>query len=37
MVLQPFLSEMDIPKKDDDKPDTSYLAPDCFHFSSTHR
>jgi len=29
---QPFLAEIEIPQKDG-KPDTSYFAPDCFHFS----
>jgi phospholipase B1 len=33
VVLQPFLEDTKIPVRSDGKPDTSYLAPDCFHFS----
>jgi phospholipase B1 len=32
VVYQPFLAEIQIPMKDG-KPDLSYFAPDCFHFS----
>jgi len=31
--LQPFLSELVLPVGSDGKPDRSYFAPDCFHFS----
>jgi len=31
--FQPFLVEVQIPTGPDGKPDTSYFAPDCFHFS----
>jgi len=30
--LQPFFAELDLPMKDG-KPDKTYFAPDCFHFS----
>jgi len=33
VVYQPFLSQTVIPTKPDGKPDLTYLAPDCFHFS----
>jgi len=32
VALQPFLAELELPMKDG-KPDKSYFAPDCFHFS----
>jgi phospholipase B1 len=35
VVVQPFLEDTQIPTGSDGKPDTSYLAPDCFHFSGT--
>jgi len=31
--IQPFLEVIQIPKGPDGKPDKSYFAPDCFHFS----
>jgi len=31
--LQPFLADMVLPRGSDGKPDTTYFAPDCFHFS----
>ncbi len=37
VVVQPFLEDTQIPTGSDGKPDTSYLAPDCFHFSGTNR
>jgi len=33
VVIQPFFIETDIPRKPDGKPDDTYFAPDCFHFS----
>jgi len=33
VVVQPFLEDTKIPTGSNGKPDTSYLAPDCFHFS----
>eukprot|EP01013_Petalomonas_cantuscygni_P029833 TRINITY_DN55719_c0_g1_i1.p1 TRINITY_DN55719_c0_g1~~TRINITY_DN55719_c0_g1_i1.p1 ORF type:complete len:430 (-),score=70.54 TRINITY_DN55719_c0_g1_i1:364-1593(-) len=32
-VVQPFMSNTTIPQDDNGQPDTSYFAPDCFHFS----
>ncbi|KAL6055823.1 Lysophospholipase 1 [Balamuthia mandrillaris] len=38
VIIQPFLSNTTIPVKEDGEADTSYLAPDCFHFSEkAHR
>jgi phospholipase B1 len=34
VVVQPFLEEFVPPRKPDGKIDFSYLAPDCFHFST---
>jgi len=31
--LQPFLANLTLPLGPDGKPDTTYFAPDCFHFS----
>ncbi|XP_064504502.1 phospholipase B1, membrane-associated [Pseudopipra pipra] len=37
VVMQPFLTNMDMPKTQEGWPDDSYFAPDCFHFSQkTH-
>ncbi|XP_050171347.1 phospholipase B1, membrane-associated [Myiozetetes cayanensis] len=37
VVMQPFLTNMDMPKTQEGLPDDSYFAPDCFHFSQkTH-
>ncbi|KAK2528723.1 Plb1 [Columba livia] len=33
VVLQPFLLNVSMPKTQEGFPDTSYFAPDCFHFS----
>ncbi|XP_057303963.1 phospholipase B1, membrane-associated-like isoform X2 [Hydractinia symbiolongicarpus] len=33
VVLQPFFDETIIPRKPNGKVDTTYFAPDCFHFS----
>jgi len=33
VVVQPFMTEIPIPLKDNGKVDFSYFAPDCFHFS----
>ena len=33
VVLQPFLSKLKIPNRDDGTVDFTYFAPDCFHFS----
>jgi len=33
IVVQPFLQDTQVPRKPNGQPDTSYLAPDCFHFS----
>jgi len=33
VVIQPFFINTDIPRKSDGKPDKTYFAPDCFHFS----
>ncbi|CAF0947262.1 unnamed protein product [Rotaria sp. Silwood1] len=34
VVRQPFMEHMKVPTASDGKPDFSYFAPDCFHFSS---
>ncbi|CAF4133597.1 unnamed protein product [Rotaria sp. Silwood2] len=34
VVRQPFMEHMQVPATSDGKPDFSYFAPDCFHFSS---
>ncbi|XP_025976943.1 phospholipase B1, membrane-associated [Dromaius novaehollandiae] len=37
VVLQPFLTNVNVPKTQEGLPDSSYFAPDCFHFSQkTH-
>ncbi|KFR06463.1 Phospholipase B1, membrane-associated, partial [Opisthocomus hoazin] len=37
VVMQPFLVKVDMPKTQEGLPDSSYFAPDCFHFSQkTH-
>ncbi|XP_012507870.1 PREDICTED: phospholipase B1, membrane-associated [Propithecus coquereli] len=37
VVVQPFLENVDMPKTSEGLPDSSFFAPDCFHFSSkTH-
>ncbi|KFV11665.1 Phospholipase B1, membrane-associated, partial [Tauraco erythrolophus] len=33
VVMQPFLRNASMPKTQDGLPDSSYFAPDCFHFS----
>ena len=33
VVIQPFLSKTQLPRKNDHTIDFSYFAPDCFHFS----
>ncbi|KFP88878.1 Phospholipase B1, membrane-associated, partial [Acanthisitta chloris] len=33
VVMQPFLTNMEMPKTQEGWPDSSYFAPDCFHFS----
>ncbi|XP_048452631.1 phospholipase B1, membrane-associated [Rhincodon typus] len=33
VVLQPFLRHMEVPILDNEHPDVSYFAPDCFHLS----
>ncbi|NWV35914.1 PLB1 Phospholipase, partial [Grantiella picta] len=33
VVMQPFLTYMEMPKTQEGWPDASYFAPDCFHFS----
>ena len=33
VVVQPFLTRTELPRKDNGKVDFSYFAPDCFHFS----
>uniref|UniRef100_A0A8C3CPA2 Phospholipase B1, membrane-associated n=1 Tax=Cairina moschata TaxID=8855 RepID=A0A8C3CPA2_CAIMO len=33
VVLQPFLTHVDMPRTQEGLPDNSYFAPDCFHFS----
>ncbi|XP_075353302.1 phospholipase B1, membrane-associated [Mycteria americana] len=33
VVMQPFLMNMNMPKTQEGLPDSSYFAPDCFHFS----
>ncbi|XP_043367421.1 phospholipase B1, membrane-associated [Dermochelys coriacea] len=32
VVMQPFLERVTIPKTEEGLPDSSYFAPDCFHF-----
>ncbi|KAI3389734.1 hypothetical protein SNEBB_008146 [Seison nebaliae] len=34
VVVQPFMTYMEVPKKKNGKADMSYFAPDCFHFSA---
>ncbi|XP_040848681.1 phospholipase B1, membrane-associated [Ochotona curzoniae] len=34
VVLQPFFENVNMPKTAEGLPDSSYFAPDCFHFSS---
>uniref|UniRef100_A0A8C0UUQ3 Phospholipase B1, membrane-associated n=1 Tax=Cyanistes caeruleus TaxID=156563 RepID=A0A8C0UUQ3_CYACU len=37
VVMQPFMTDMEMPKTQEGWPDASYFAPDCFHFSQkTH-
>ncbi|XP_058143634.1 phospholipase B1, membrane-associated [Dasypus novemcinctus] len=37
VVVQPFLEKVDMPKTSEGLPDSSFFAPDCFHFhSKTH-
>ncbi|XP_013799269.2 phospholipase B1, membrane-associated [Apteryx mantelli] len=37
VVLQPFMMNVNVPKTQEGLPDSSYFAPDCFHFSQkTH-
>nr|KAF6430057.1 phospholipase B1 [Molossus molossus] len=37
VVVQPFFEKVDMPKTSEGLPDSSYFAPDCFHFSKkTH-
>ncbi|NXD08751.1 PLB1 Phospholipase, partial [Nothocercus nigrocapillus] len=33
VVLQPFMTNISVPKTEEGLPDRSYFAPDCFHFS----
>ncbi|NXG22658.1 PLB1 Phospholipase, partial [Grallaria varia] len=33
VVIQPFITNMDMPKTQEGQPDDTYFAPDCFHFS----
>ncbi|XP_069708716.1 phospholipase B1, membrane-associated [Phaenicophaeus curvirostris] len=33
VVMQPFLTNVNMPKTQEGLPDRSYFAPDCFHFS----
>ncbi|KAM6280429.1 phospholipase B1, membrane-associated [Porphyrio hochstetteri] len=33
VVMQPFLTNVNMPKTQEGLPDSSYFAPDCFHFS----
>ncbi|NXM74715.1 PLB1 Phospholipase, partial [Serilophus lunatus] len=33
VVVQPFMTNMDMPKTQEGWPDDSFFAPDCFHFS----
>ena len=35
VVVQPFLAQTELPRKDSGKVDFSYFAPDCFHFSGS--
>ncbi|XP_016000830.2 phospholipase B1, membrane-associated [Rousettus aegyptiacus] len=34
VVVQPFFEKLDMPKTSEGLPDSSFFAPDCFHFSS---
>ncbi|EPY77421.1 phospholipase B1, membrane-associated [Camelus ferus] len=34
VVVQPFFEKVDMPKTPEGLPDSSFFAPDCFHFSS---
>nr|XP_012643770.1 phospholipase B1, membrane-associated isoform X2 [Microcebus murinus] len=34
VVVQPFFEHVDMPKTSEGLPDSSFFAPDCFHFSS---
>ncbi|XP_059972914.1 phospholipase B1, membrane-associated [Mesoplodon densirostris] len=34
VVVQPFFEEVEMPKTPEGLPDSSFFAPDCFHFSS---
>lgn len=34
VVLQPFFQKTNLPRTDDGAVDTSFFAPDCFHFSA---
>ncbi|XP_066122900.1 phospholipase B1, membrane-associated [Saccopteryx bilineata] len=34
VVVQPFFEKVNMPKTSDGLPDSSFFAPDCFHFSS---
>jgi phospholipase B1 len=34
VVVQPFMTQMAPPTLSNGKPDYSYFAPDCFHFSA---
>ncbi|XP_027479150.1 phospholipase B1, membrane-associated isoform X1 [Zalophus californianus] len=34
VVVQPFLEKVDMPRTSEGLPDSSFFAPDCFHFSS---
>ncbi|KAI5125075.1 Phospholipase B1, Membrane-Associated [Manis pentadactyla] len=34
VVVQPFFEKVDMPKTSEGLPDSSFFAPDCFHFSS---
>ncbi|XP_051472021.1 phospholipase B1, membrane-associated [Apus apus] len=37
VVMQPFMINVNVPKTQEGLPDSSYFAPDCFHFSQkTH-
>ncbi|NXO14029.1 PLB1 Phospholipase, partial [Oriolus oriolus] len=33
VVMQPFMTNVEMPKTQEGSPDASYFAPDCFHFS----
>ena len=36
VVVQPWFQDTPVPRLSDGSPDTSYFAPDCFHFSGIH-